>query len=679
MLINKDKRNLGNLGMKISVIVSVYNHAVEYLRECLSSLSAQTLEDIEFIIVDNAATAESKEVIKEFEQSDTRFKVIHLTENKGYGRALNIGLKAATGEYVAFVESDDYVSVDAYKNFATLIKNSEFDIIKGLFNKFGQQQEVLGIKFDHRFYNKPLSPHDIPEYPLKYGSFWSAIYKNDFLKNNKILFDEILKPSGEDVTFILRTFLYAKSIYITPHIVYNYRVDNPNSSIRKKDSKVWGLLNLYSMLEKFIEERGDEIDTSLLGVKTKREFLNFYWAYKAGDINKLNLPIILRYSKLFRYNLKKCHYNAKFFNEKEEKIYLQAANHPIIFFIKGLLYKKKITDSHEKRYLFGVQYYAKRLKITKPAPLSQNNFRQSIMDLILSTWITSGATDELMERLKFLSQSRYTMKNLREELMYIYMACLLEKGKTEDALKILMQCKEYYKFKDLHRYIYVSDFCLQNGISTENSIKSTYIAQCFDKNMNSGILENYLRGKSIAVVGNSGCELGLGKGAEIDAHDVVIRFGNYPLEYTKDYGCKTNIWVRAFGANASDVEKRDMNEYDFVLWNHDFKHYFIQFDSFDYMYESFLKYPQKHVFIGAAIRRKLYNKTFMHLPTSGALTIYYLLEILGSLKTVDAYGFAFLNNDANDTIHYYDKKCRICADHSFKSEVDFLHKLYAER
>lgn len=679
MLINKDKRNLGNLGMKISVIVSVYNHAVEYLRECLSSLSAQTLEDIEFIIVDNAATAESKEVIKEFEQSDTRFKVIHLTENKGYGRALNIGLKAATGEYVAFVDSDDWAEIDMYEKLYNIAEQNNADIIKGLFYLCRENElKQIGLKFSYSQYNTLLSPEDIKVYPLKFGSFWSAIYKREMVIKNKIFFEEVPVPAAEDIMFILKTYFYAKKIYITPDIVFNKRMDNPNSTMQKKDSKLWIVLKLYKLLEKFISEREKEIDTSLLGVKTKREFLNFSFGYK-NDLTKNKLPFIYQYSKLFRYNIKKGHYDKSLFNKSEIKTFEQIAYHPINFYLKELFYTKKMTSTHEKRYLFGVQYYAKRLKITKPAPLSQNNFRQSIMDLILSTWITSGATDELMERLKFLSQSRYTMKNLREELMYIYMACLLEKGKTEDALKILMQCKEYYKFKDLHRYIYVSDFCLQNGISTENSIKSTYIAQCFDKNMNSGILENYLRGKSIAVVGNSGCELGLGKGAEIDAHDVVIRFGNYPLEYTKDYGCKTNIWVRAFGANASDVEKRDMNEYDFVLWNHDFKHYFIQFDSFDYMYESFLKYPQKHVFIGAAIRRKLYNKTFMHLPTSGALTIYYLLEILGSLKTVDAYGFAFLNNDANDTIHYYDKKCRICADHSFKSEVDFLHKLYAER
>ncbi len=665
--------------MKISVIVTVYNHAVEYLRECLSSLASQTLKDIEFIIADNAATEESKEVIAEYEKNDKRFKVIHLTENKGYGRALNIGLKAAKGEYIAFVDSDDWAESDMYEKLYVIAEKTDADIVKGLFYLcYENQQKRIGLNFKHSQYNKLLSPEELKEYPLKFGSFWSAIYKREMLEKNKIFFEEVPVPAAEDIMFILKTYFYARKIFITPDIVFNKRMDNPNSTMQKKDSKLWIGLHLYEMLEKFVAEREQEINKSLLGVKTKREYLNFYWGYK-NDLTHYRLAFIRAYSKLFKYNIKKGHYDAKLFNDNERKIFLQVAKHPVIFYLKEKFYKKKITPSHEKRYLFGIQYYAKRLKAANSQQAAVNNFRQSIMDLILSTWITSGATDELMDRLKFLSQSRYTMKNLREELMYIYIACLIEKGEIEEAGRILMFCKEYYKFKELHRYMYVSEFCLRHGISTENSVKSAYIAQCFEKNNTSGRLEEYLRGKSIAVVGNSGCELGLGKGAEIDAHDVVIRFGNYPLEYTKDYGCKTNIWVRAFGANASDVEKRDMNEYDFVLWNHDFKHYFIQFDSFDYMYESFLKYPQKHVFIGAAIRRKLYNKTFMHLPTSGALTIYYLLEILGSLKTVDAYGFAFLNNDANDTIHYYDKKCRICADHSFKSEVDFLHKLYAER
>ena len=117
-----------------------------------------------------------------------------------------------------------------------------------------------------------------------------------------------------------------------------------------------------------------------------------------------------------------------------------------------------------------------------------------------------------MQNLKFLSQSRYTFKNLREEIMYIYLACLLEKGKIEQAKNLLIRCRQYFKFQNLFRYIYVSNFCLQEGLFDEKVEKAAFVANNFENNFESKVFENYLRGKSIAVVGNSGCELGKGKG-----------------------------------------------------------------------------------------------------------------------------------------------------------------------
>ena len=421
--------------MKISVIISVYNHSVEYLDVCLSSLLAQAMTDIEFIVVDNAATLESKKLIERYANIDDRFKVIHLTENKGYGRALNIGLKKATGEYVAFVDSDDWAENDMYEILYSIAQNCHADIVKGLFYLCnGTEDKKLGLKFDFSKYNRVLRPDEIKEYPLKFGSFWSAIYKREMLIINDIKFDELPNPAAEDIMFILKTYLCSNSIYITPHVVFNKRMDNPNSSMKKKDEKIWICLKLYKLLENYIAKHSSNINKSLLGVKTKREFLNFYWGFN-NDITKNRLPFIFEYSKLFKHNLKMQHYDPVLFNDSERKIFNQIANNPIKFYLKQLFYKKKITHSHEKRYLFGIQYYTKRLKSNNL--IVQNNVFNHIFDLVNSTWLTSGATDELMYLLKFFSQSRYTMKNLREEFMYIYIACLLVRGYVEEARKIL--------------------------------------------------------------------------------------------------------------------------------------------------------------------------------------------------------------------------------------------------
>ena len=97
---------------KISVLVAVYNTAA-YLPQCLDSLLSQTLEDIEVICVDDASTDNSLEVLRQYAERDERIKVFTLKENRGQAHARNVGLSHATGDYIGFVDSDDWLSRDA--------------------------------------------------------------------------------------------------------------------------------------------------------------------------------------------------------------------------------------------------------------------------------------------------------------------------------------------------------------------------------------------------------------------------------------------------------------------------------------------------------------------------------------------------------------------------------------
>jgi len=661
--------------INISVIVTIYNHGAGYLKQCLNSLQQQTLENIEIILVDNAATAENKAVIEQY-RNDNRFKIIKLEKNKGYGRALNIGLKAAKGEYVAFVDSDDWVEPDMYHTLYGISKNNNADIIKGLFYKCNDGNKTLGMKFSSDKYNKMLTPEEIKEYPLMFGSFWSAIYKRKMLIDNRLFFHEISNPAAEDIMFILETYFYAKSIYITPHIVFNKRLDNPNSSMKTKDPKCWNTLKLYKSLEKFVSEREGEIDKSLLGVKTKREFLNFFWHYK-GDITRKRLSFILNYSRIFHYNIKCRHLDETLFNEKELKCFYKVACNPLKFYLEEKFYQKKHSGTHEKRYIFGVQYYCKK-KFFEIRQNPQGNFAMT-NNVIVSAWFTSGVTEELVNYLTLFYQGRFAYKHLGEnDLYYIYLSCLLERGEIKQAKKILNYGKNYFSFDNLYRYIYLCDFARNEGITSEETEKSSYIAHCFDKNIQNESLKKFLAGKSIAVVGNSGRELGLNKGSEIDSHDVVIRFGNFPYEYGKDYGYKTNIWVRTSGGKPGDVEKRAIDKFDFVLWNQDFKHSSIQFGLLDYMYEQCKEFPEKYIYIGQKYRKSFIEASSILLPTTGAMLVWYLDKYLGNIKNADMYGFAFLDGNSEDSAHYYDDKCRITLDHSFDLEVEFLHNYFCK-
>lgn len=101
--------------VKISVLVAVYN-AEKYLRECLDSLLNQTLREVEVICIDDASEDESLNILREYSATDKRIKIISLTENCGQAHARNEGLKISQGEYICFVDSDDWIATDALKS-----------------------------------------------------------------------------------------------------------------------------------------------------------------------------------------------------------------------------------------------------------------------------------------------------------------------------------------------------------------------------------------------------------------------------------------------------------------------------------------------------------------------------------------------------------------------------------
>ena len=98
---------------KISVLVAVYNTA-EYLPHCLDSLLNQTLKDVEVVCIDDASTDDSLDILHQYAARDTRLRVIALDENRGQAHARNIGLSCATGDYIGFVDSDDWMRWKGY-------------------------------------------------------------------------------------------------------------------------------------------------------------------------------------------------------------------------------------------------------------------------------------------------------------------------------------------------------------------------------------------------------------------------------------------------------------------------------------------------------------------------------------------------------------------------------------
>lgn len=243
--------------VKVSVIVPVYN-VEKYLAQCIDSILAQTLEEIEVICVDDGSTDGSGEILDQYALLDKRVKVLH-QENRGYGSAMNAGLDAATGEYIGIVESDDCILPEMY---GTLYKEADaenLDLVKSdacfWYETIGYERNIHLAHLDS-YYDRTLGDLDRNTFFDFYMNIWTGIYKREFLISENICFHESLGASYQDNGFWLQTLLYCKKAKWLSKVFYLYRQDNEASSIKSRD-KVFAMTREYEYIERLLLARKD--------------------------------------------------------------------------------------------------------------------------------------------------------------------------------------------------------------------------------------------------------------------------------------------------------------------------------------------------------------------------------------------------------------------------------------
>ena len=177
---------------KCSIIIPVYN-VEKYLPKCLDSIVNQTYKNIEIICINDGSTDNSLKILEEYAQKDERIKIIN-QENQGVSVARNVGIDNATGDYILFVDSDDWIDRDTCKILKIELENEYYDL----------------IIFNHSVVTKKSTR------PTKYiggnkFAFWAACYKTSIIKNNNIKFPKNIKIS-EDHFFKYNFLYYAKNI-----------------------------------------------------------------------------------------------------------------------------------------------------------------------------------------------------------------------------------------------------------------------------------------------------------------------------------------------------------------------------------------------------------------------------------------------------------------------------------
>lgn len=219
---------------RVSVIVPVYNTAA-YLRECLDSLTGQTLEDIEIVCVDDGSTDESAAILEEYAARDDRVRVLR-QENQGAGAARNNGLAHARGTYVMFCDSDDFMAPDALELMGRQCEQDDADVCVCAGERF---YESLGLTVAAPGYlevkrlpeTMPFNRHSNAEHLFSFTTImmFNKMFRRQFLLDHDLRYGTT--RNGEDVEICAFALWYAERITVVRKPLVTYRIDRPDSLV----------------------------------------------------------------------------------------------------------------------------------------------------------------------------------------------------------------------------------------------------------------------------------------------------------------------------------------------------------------------------------------------------------------------------------------------------------------
>ena len=243
----------------ISVVIPVFNTEC-YLSTCLDSVLNQTLENIEVICIDDGSTDNSLEILKKYQKKDNRVKIIS-KDNEGQGVARNIGISEAIGEYIAFVDSDDFIKKTMLEKLYNSCKNNNLDLVMckvasfdELSNEINDSLWYYSLGVFNDFEKRVFSHKDTLEFTCEISvTPYNKLYKTSLIKKYDINFAENL--IFEDEVFFYDVYLKAKKVSIVDETLYYYRINRAESTVGKTANKDYSdIVPIFKLIiEKFKE------------------------------------------------------------------------------------------------------------------------------------------------------------------------------------------------------------------------------------------------------------------------------------------------------------------------------------------------------------------------------------------------------------------------------------------
>lgn len=268
---------------KVSIIIPVYN-AQSYLNRCLDSVLNQTLQEFEVIVVNDGSTDRSLEILNQYKERDSRITVITI-ENSGQSVARNVGINRARGEYIGFVDADDWIDINMYKKMYLEAVHTKADIVICNHNNVYENKykiDMLVFEMNSECINLHTYGRDnyIMDYIRTYrhgNEVWSRIYKRSLIIDYGIIFSKNKTGHkveiGEDLLFNLHFVLYADNISVLNEGYYNYYIREGSSMTSYKPLLFTRMIHFY---QQFIEDCQGVINVKKLKKLKTKMILSMY-------------------------------------------------------------------------------------------------------------------------------------------------------------------------------------------------------------------------------------------------------------------------------------------------------------------------------------------------------------------------------------------------------------------
>ncbi|MCL2115026.1 MAG: glycosyltransferase [Methanobrevibacter sp.] len=317
--------------IKVSVIVPVYN-SEKYLKKCLDSLINQTLSEIEIICVDDGSTDDSPEILSSYSRKNNRIKII-TQKNKDVGAARKTGLKIAKGEYIAFVDDDDWLAKDSFEKLYKNAKSNDSDLVlfKAVFYYPNNESYIYPKSFNLEQYFNEVNDYDDFVFKAEdikkqvmnaFFAPWYKFYKSKFLNKYNFYFKENI--TYPDVPFHVQVLLRAKRLSFCPENLYFYRRDHQESMllISKNSPRIFDIFEVIDEVESFLTENDLMKKYKFEFIQFKLEQINFWFlrcgkSYRDEYFNK---------SKKNLYDMNLSENKLKKLPKAYKKIYLNIVN-----------------------------------------------------------------------------------------------------------------------------------------------------------------------------------------------------------------------------------------------------------------------------------------------------------------------------------------------------------------